>query len=120
MKQRLVKIALISSFILAGLTVTAFAQPDQIVGGYGDASVKSKDIKQAAAVAIRAHSKRDKVTLVRIVKAEQQVVSGMNYRVCLSVRGSNGHTRRVTAVVYEPIRKRMRLTNWSNGGCKEL
>ncbi|MFL6373438.1 MAG: hypothetical protein ACJ73D_02110, partial [Pyrinomonadaceae bacterium] len=61
------------------------------------------------------------VTLIKIDKAEHQVVSGTNYRICMDVRvGKHGPVHTVTAVVYEPIRKSMRLTNWEEGGCKEL
>lgn len=94
-----------------------------MAGGYGDAGTKDKEIRHAAAVAVRQHAKREhqSVTLVKINKAEKQVVSGMNYRICMNVRhGRRGRVHTVTAVVYQPIRKPMRLTNWEEGGCKEL
>ena len=120
MKQRSFRLVLLVTFVFGGLCAATFAQDESITGAYGDLSVKSSEARVAAAIAIRQHAKREKVTLVRIVKAEQQVVAGMNYRICMSVRGSNGRIRRVTAVVWQPIRKRKRLTNWSNGGCKEI
>jgi hypothetical protein len=109
--------------LLAGSCIHAAAQGDQIAGGYGEAGVKDKAVRRAAAVAIRQQAKRERhsVTLIKINKAEQQVVAGMNYRLCMSVRrGRHGHVHTVTAVVYEPIRKSMRLTNWEEGGCKEM
>ncbi|MBV9242714.1 MAG: hypothetical protein JO314_11970 [Acidobacteria bacterium] len=112
-----------TALLIGAMAAYASAQGDQIVGGYGDANVKDKDVRHAAAVAIRQHSRRahHAVTLVKINKAEQQVVSGMNYRLCMSVRrGRRGRVHTVTAVVYQPIRKPMRLTNWQEGGCKEL
>jgi hypothetical protein len=79
--------------------------------------------RDAAAVAIRKYSathRRDRVTLVKILKAEQQVVAGMNYRLCMTVKNQRGLRRTVTAVVYETPNGFMRSTSWSTGGCKEL
>lgn len=121
--RSIIKVTILSTFLLLGMAISAAAQADQIVGGYGEADIHSKDVRQAAAVAIRQHARREhhSVTLVRINKAEQQVVSGMNYRLCMDVRRDrHGRVHTVTAVVYQPIRKAMRLTNWEEGGCKEL
>ncbi|MBV9217706.1 MAG: hypothetical protein JO053_16180 [Acidobacteria bacterium] len=121
MKQRLFKLALFFSFILGGLALTAFAQGGQIVGGYGSVDVHDKNVRKAANVAIKQRSARTgrKLTLVKINKAEGQVVAGENYRMCMDVRDGRGRIRTVTAVVWERIRKPMLLTNWANG-CKEL
>jgi hypothetical protein len=120
--SRILKLTFLS-LLLAGFCIHGAAQGDPIAGGYSDAGVKAKAVRRAAAVAILQHAKREhhSVTLVKINKAEQQVVAGMNYRLCMSVRrGRRGRVHTVTAVVYEPIRKSMRLTNWEEGGCKEL
>ena len=121
------KIAILSTLVLAGLSVQAAAQAQvmtpRMVGGYEDASPREKNIRAAAVAAIREHAKRehDSVILVKINKAEKQVLSGMNYRLCMDVRrGRRGRVHTVTAVVYKPIRKPMRLTNWEEGGCKDL
>ena len=121
--KSIIKISILSTLMLVGMSIHAAAQADQMVGGYSNASIRDKEIKHAAAVAIREHAKREHhaVTLVKINKAEQQVVSGMNYRICMDVRrGRHGRVHSVTVVVYEPIRKPMRLTNWQEGGCTEL
>lgn len=121
--KAIIKISILSMLMLIGMSIHVAAQADQMVGGYADASTSNKDIKHAAAVAIREHAKSEhhSVTLVKINKAEQQVVSGMNYRLCMDVRhGKHGKVHTITAVVYEPIRKPMRLTNWQEGGCKDL
>jgi hypothetical protein len=122
--RAIIKFTFLSTLVFAGLAIQASAQQPMMVGGYADASIKDKEIRRAAAVAIRALSKSEhhSVTLVKINKAEKQVVSGMNYRVCMDVRegGRRNRARTITAVVYEPIRKPMRLTNSQEGGCKEL
>ncbi len=119
----IIKLSILSTLMLAGMSIHATAQADQMVGGYSNASTRDKEIKHAAAVAIRQHAKREHqaVALVKVNKAEKQVVSGMNYRMCMDVRrGRHGKVYTITAVVYEPIRRPMRLTNWQEGGCKEL
>lgn len=121
--SKILKITLLGMLLLAGVSIQAAAQGDQVVGGYGEVSVKDKAVRRAAAAAVRQHGKAEHhtVTLVKINKAEQQVVAGMNYRLCMTVRhGRRGRAHTITAVVYQPIRKPMRLTNWEEGGCKDL
>jgi hypothetical protein len=100
--------------------LAANAQTEPMTGAYGALSVTSRAAKDAAAVAIRKYSsthKRDKLTLVKIVKAERQVVAGMNYRVCMIVKNRRGVRRNVTAVVYETPNGFMRSTDWRTGNC---
>lgn len=99
------------------------AQDGQITGGYGDASVDSKETKKVALFAVKARAKRThkSLKLVRIVKAETQVVRGLNHRICMDVREGSKKARRVTVVVWEDINNRpLQLTNWKTGGCQEL
>lgn len=121
--KAVVKILFLSTLMLIGMSIHIAAQVDPVAGGYGVASTKDKKILRVADIGVRQHAKRahHSVMLVKINKAEQQVVSGMNYRICMDVRrGRRGRVHTVTAVVYEPIRKPMRLTKWQEGGCKEL
>lgn len=122
MKLKLFRSTLVLGVLFGAFAVGAYAQEDPIVGGYGDISVRSRDARSAASVAVTQHNRgiRDKVTLVKILKAEQQVVAGMNYRVCLQIKTRRGVSRTITAVVYQPIRKKMRLTDWEAGGCREI
>jgi hypothetical protein len=98
------------------------AQADQIVGGYGDISATSKDAKSAAAFAITKQAAKSgkKLTLVKITKAEQQVVAGINYRVCMMVREGRRKAYSVTAVVYQNLKNRRSLSNWKKGECSDL
>ncbi len=108
--------------IYAGGTHVA-AQDDQISGGYGDVAVNSKETKKFAQFAVKARTKSShkQITLVEIVKAEQQVVRGLNHRICMDVREGKHKARRVTVVVWEDINNRpLKLTDWKTGGCQEL
>ena len=119
----ILKYALATIMLAGGMAISAAAQTPDMVGGYSDAKTSDKEIVRASKVALRDHSRKEghSVTLVKINKAEKQVVAGMNYRLCMSVRrGRHGKVHTVTAVVYEPIRKPWRLTNWQEGGCKDL
>ncbi len=94
----------------------------QISGGYAKVSVKSKDARDAAAFAIKAQSEVEdkKFILVKILKAEVQIVAGLNHRVCILVRERKGRSKSVTAVVYKDLENVRSLTTWEGGGCKEL
>lgn len=103
---------------LFGTTHLSFAaQP--LCGGYSEASVTNAEVIAAAKFAVEYFdASRDSdrpVSLVEILKAEQQVVAGMNYRLRLKVR-LNGEERGLEAVVWwqawnktEPYR----LTSWT-------
>ena len=108
--------------VYAGATHVA-AQDGQITGGYGDAAVDSKETKKIARFAVKARAKRTNksLKLVRIVKAETQVVRGLNHRICMDVREGSRKSRRVTVVIWEDINNRpLQLTDWKTGGCKEI
>lgn len=108
--------------VYAGATRVA-AQDGQITGGYGDAAVDSKETKKIARFAVKAWAKRTHkpLKLVKIVKAETQVVRGLNHRICMDVREGSKKAKRVTVVVWEDINNRpLQLTNWKTGGCTEL
>jgi len=113
------------SFLLMlafGINATISAQDTgQITGGYGDTSVADKDVKSAAAFAVKTRTRQSgkSVALVKVVKAEVQVVAGLNYRICMKVR-QGGKTQTVTAVVYKDLSNRRQLSRWKSGGCTEL
>ena len=121
MKKYVTRAAVVLSLLICACVAGASAQPEgPITGGYGAVSVKDRSVKTAAGIAIRDHVAKEhhSLTLVRIVKAEQQVVAGMNYRMCLRVRRPGHKAHNVTAVVYDPLRGRTRLTDWTEDGCK--
>lgn len=123
MKNKLIIFSVFTVFLLGAANASSVAaQTDQIVGGYGDLSVKSKDVRHAADFAVKARSTKTgkTITLVRITKAEQQVVAGLNYRICMSVREGRHKTYTVTAVVYQNLKNKLSLSKWKRGECTDL
>jgi cystatin-C len=110
---------LLFGIIASGSQVSA---QDDIAGGYADTSVHDKNVRSAAAFAVKQQSKRVRpnYTLVSIRKAEIQVVAGLNYRICMNVRDNRGRVSTTTAVVYKNLKNRLSLTRWRAGGCREL
>ncbi len=113
-------------FVLLGLVFAFGAAASQtrvsaqLTGAYSKAKVSDKQVKAAAAFAVSEQAKEHnaKVKLVRITKAQTQVVAGMNYRVCMQVRdGSRGRKHTVTAVVYRDLQNKYSLTSWDVGKC---
>lgn len=89
-----------------------------MVGNYRPVSKNDPQVKAAANYTVRAEARRIRhvITLLSVNKAEQQVVAGMNYRVCLKVR-DNRRTRWATAVVYRHWNGKRSLTSWDWGAC---
>jgi hypothetical protein len=114
------------SIILSAATFS-FAQTDQITGGYGEADVKDGEVVKAAKFAVKKRSQTQKavITLLSIKKAQVQVVSGLNYQLCLRVNvkraGRKTVTQFVETVVYRNLKNRYSLTSWiisTNSLCK--
>lgn len=126
MKNKLFESVLIAAavFGIYAAASSVSAQTDVIVGGYGENAVSDKDVVKAAGFAVKKEAGKTgkHITLVRIEKAETQVVAGINYRVCMTVRiGRKGAAEKsVTAVVYKNLKNRMSLSRWEEGGCQEL
>jgi copper homeostasis protein (lipoprotein) len=93
--------------------------PVGLAGGYQAAPVTSDSIRRAAdfAVADRARTSGQAVALAGVVRAEQQVVAGMNYRLCLDVTVA-GKPARVLATVYRDLNNQRTLTAWTAGACE--
>jgi hypothetical protein len=90
-----------------------------LLGGYAPASAKSSDVTAAARFAVKARAQTMTGTPLRLLKvrrAEQQVVAGKNYRLCMDVRVS-GHRQRVLAIVYRDLSQVMSLSQWTDDGC---
>jgi hypothetical protein len=116
----------LASFLLL-TAACSFAGPAQQsrVGGYVAASLTHQDVVAAAAFAIKAQQdamqeKKDKETpkklaLVTVLKAEHQVVAGINYRLRLKVQ-LNGQEKTAEAVVWWQAWKKpdpFELTSWT-------
>ena len=122
MKKHIIFCSFVALFVFGIFAAESRVSAQEMTGGYGDASVLDKDVRKAANVAIasRSRSTGKTLTLVRIVKAEVQVVAGLNYRVCMSVREGRKRAKTVTAVVYKDLKNRRSLSRWKTGGCSEL
>jgi len=97
--------------ILAADTSTETKTPP-LCGGYSRAEIDS-GVKAAAAFAVREQSKSvgRPLRLVEILKAEQQVVAGLNYRFHLKVEEA-GKTFSAQAIVWRKLDGSDVLTSW--------
>lgn len=87
-----------------------------LCGGYSPAA-PGPEVKAAAAFAVGAEAKASgrALKLVEVVKAEQQVVAGVNYRLDLEVReGKN--LLNAQAVVWSKLDGSRELTSWHWAG----
>jgi copper homeostasis protein (lipoprotein) len=89
------------------------------VGGYTPIATDAPDVKAAADFAMRAQSERSghAERLLAIEWAEQQVVAGTNYRLCL-VLATGSTPIRSEAVVSRDLEQRFALTSWTAGTCR--
>ncbi len=95
-----------------------------MVGGYANVPVTDNDVMKAAEFAINAQSEKiqqrgdqqpSKLQLLKILRAEQQVVAGTNYRLTLSVKENGSLQRTAEAIVWEQAWRPnpYELTSWS-------
>lgn len=92
-------------------------------GGYRRASVTDKEVRTAAAFAINAQSEAmrrlddrqpGQLLLLKILRAEQQMVAGMNYRLTLRVRQGRSERTAETIVWRQPWRPNpYQVTSWN-------
>ena len=104
--------ALILSFLSLG-TVTA-----QITGGYGPISTADPMVILAARYALMSQNAQmsSKYTLKSINKAQSQVVAGINYHVCISLRREDT-IRTAEALVYQNLQRKWSVTRWAWNKC---
>lgn len=119
--RRLIEICMIG-LTAASLSV-CYVAAESKPGGYAPVSVADKDVVAAARFAVETHQKLTKkqpseastsLKLVSIQSAEQQVVSGINYRLKLNVE-HNDKDRTAEAIVWWQAWRRPdphRLTSW--------
>ena len=121
MKAQIGRIAALAVLV----TATAVVGAAQIkLGGYKEASATEAGVKSAAAFAVKqkAADSELKQTLMRIAKAEKQVVAGTNYRLCLKVTSAGGEDEAdivhyVQVVVYVDLKGNSKLTSWEDSDC---
>ena len=99
---------------------TSFAQ---MVGGYKSTAVDNVAVIAAADFAVSDHSEKNDVSLyvVKIKKAERQVVQGTNFRMCVEVgledEGNEDNTQFVLMTVYQDLKRKYKVTSWKPNGC---
>lgn len=114
---------LVALAITFGCVVVGLAQTRPIVGGYKVAATDNPEVVAAAEFAVSEQGKRQEsnISLVSIEKAEQQVVAGMNYRLCLKVSTGDDadETQDVKVVVFRSLQKEYSLKSWEEESCGE-
>jgi hypothetical protein len=102
------------------VTCRATTPQKQIAGGYSETPTDDRDAVAAAHFAIQKERQQlhARISLVSIKRAEVQVVAGLNYRLCMTVK-VKGKTRDVTVVVYKNLKQKYSLTSWTADECKE-
>jgi len=103
----------------SGVSCAAKTRQGQLAGAYSETSNDNPDAVAAARVAIQKERQKlhSRISLVSIKRAEVQVVAGLNYRLCMTVK-VKGKTRDVTAVVYKNLKQKYSLTSWTADDCK--
>lgn len=89
------------------------------VGGYR--AIAKTDANAMAAAEFAVNAQGDKTDMAfelgEIVRAESQLVQGMNYRLCMEVSAEGEEPFYVQAVVYVDLRRNYRLMSWTNSTC---
>jgi len=103
----------------SGVSSAAKSRQGQLAGGYSETSNANPDAVAAARFGIQKERQKlhTRISLVSIKRAEVQVVAGLNYRLCMTVK-VKGKTRDVTAVVYKNLKQKYSLTSWTADDCK--
>jgi len=113
--------------LILSCTAVSFGQDKEpITGGYQNVEVSAAQIVSAANFAVKAQAKkqRAKIKLIEIKKAEQQVVAGMNFNMCLQVetrdkRKKTSVPQTVQAIVFLNLKQKYELTSWAIAACAE-
>jgi Aspartic acid proteinase inhibitor len=85
---------------------------------YSAVNTNDPGIKAAAEFVAAEQGRREGVdlSLMEIVQAQKQIVSGLNYKMCLRVK-SGSTTRTAVAVIYKNLQQQYSLTSFQWGKC---
>ena len=121
------KINLRSAIIFVALSVifgSVTVGLAQRTGGYKEVAKDDAEVVAAAEFAVTEQGKKQEMTykLVSVEHAEQQVVAGINYRLCLKVGYHKEDddvdtTEFVRVFVYRNLQKAYSLTSWAQENC---
>src|SRR6266849_6813033 len=116
-------IILVALSVIFGSVTASLAQR---TGGYKEVAKDDAGVMAAAEFAVKEQGTKQEMTykLVSIEHAEQQVVAGINYRLCLKVGYHKQDddvdtTEFVRAVVYQNLKREYSLTSWAQENCAE-
>lgn len=112
MKPLTLVIVTVALLIVVGCKSSAPEQPNYKPVGSYNAAPTDDDVRAAADAAVRAAFPDGKAELVRIDKAERQVVAGLNYRMTMVVR-HNGEERTYATVVWRKLDGTHDVASWS-------
>jgi hypothetical protein len=124
MKNKLtsaIKFAVIAVFLCCAGNV--FAQNVPMVGGFKSASVTDKNVVYAADFAVKTIAKSENVDITydSVLKAQYQVVQGMNYKLYVqslfTTEDNEEFFMCVNAVVYRDLKNKYKLTKWEEVKC---
>lgn len=120
----------VSRFLLClgavlGLTACQHPEPSpqsritHSLGAYTQIGVNDAETEAAALYAVKMQQRRygEQLQFSNVIKAERQVVSGLNYRLCLNTR-FEGRERHATAVVFHNLQKQYSLSIWEWEDCQ--
>lgn len=112
MKPLTLVLVTVALMIVVGCKSSAPEQPNYKPVGSYNAAPTDDDVRAAADAAVRAAFPDGKAQLVRIDKAERQVVAGLNYRMTMVVR-HNGEERTYATVVWRKLDGTHDVASWS-------
>ncbi len=98
--------------IVVGCKSSAPEQPNYKPVGSYNAAPTDDDVKAAADAAVRSAFSDGKAEIVRIEKAERQIVAGLNYRMTIVVR-HNSVERTYATVVWRKLDGTHDVASWS-------
>lgn len=98
--------------IVVGCKSSAPEQPNYKPVGSYNAAPTDDDVKAAADAAVRSAFPDGTTEIVRIEKAERQIVAGLNYRMTIVVR-HNGTERAYATVVWRKLDGTHDVASWS-------
>lgn len=123
MKNRMIPICLTALFLLAACCASPVRAESPPMGGWSEAEMTDEGVLAAAefAVAVQAESMQAgdsaapvRLELVKVLRAQQQVVAGVNYRLTLEVRLNGEHQTAEAVVWWQSWREPdpYQLTSW--------
>lgn len=132
MKKRFLSARILSGLLfVTGCASECLAQrpgvvptPSRLAGGWAAVAVTNHEVVAAASFALSTEERAlqrtgflrlpAQATLVKIVNAQEQVVAGLNVRLCMQVH-VNGTTKEAAAVVFCALSGKCELTSWNWG-----